>query len=505
MQYRNSMKIVAHTGRFLLLLCCLQLVALSAVQALAEPRQSILAGSWYPADAGELRQSVAAAIAAADVDGLPGTLLGLVAPHAGHVYSGAIAGHAYALLQKDPPDTVVVIAPSHRHPFQGVSVYDAGGYATPLGVMPLDEDVIAELRKQLPSLKHVPQAHSEEHSLEIQIPFLQVAAPQARLVPLVVGQQGMAVVRELAQALAGAVQASKGKRVVLLASSDLSHFHDKETCAQLDGRIHEAVRAMDAWAIAACMADGSCEACGAGPMISVLLASQELGANDARVLAKGDSSDASGDTDRVVGYMAAAFFENPQTPAHEQQHASQQAPEAEYGAEERELLHQVARQAIASSFADKDYAPPEDAPDHLREERGAFVTLKRQGRLRGCIGHVVGDGPLIETVAEMARAAAFDDPRFKPLQQDELEDLEYEISVLTPPRRITDVSEVQVGRHGLIMKSWLRQGLLLPQVPTEFGWDREQFLIQTCRKAGMDPDCWQDPDTEIYVFSAEVF
>lgn len=499
------MNVILQTGRLLLLLWCLQLVFSGSVQALAAPRQPILAGSWYPADAEELQASVARYIAAADTAELPGRLLGLVAPHAGHVYSGAIAGQAYALLQQAAADTVVVVAPSHHHAFQGVSVYDAGGYATPLGVMRLDEDFIALLREQMPSLKHVPEAHSEEHSLEIQVPFLQVAAPQARLVPLVVGQQGMAVSRELAQALAGAVQASSNKRVVLLASSDLSHFHDKETCAQLDRRIHEAVQHLDAWAIAECMADRSCEACGAGPMISVLLASQELGANDSRVLAVGDSSDVSNDTDRVVGYMAAAFFENPEGQAGEQQQAPQAIQEAEYSKKERELLHQVAREAIAASFADKDYAPLENASEHLRVERGAFVTLKRQGRLRGCIGHVVGDGPLIETVADMARAAAFDDPRFKPLQQEELADLEYEISVLTPPKRIKDVSEVTVGRHGLIMKSWLRQGLLLPQVATEYGWNREQFLTQTCRKAGMAPDCWQDPDTEIYVFSAEVF
>jgi len=498
-----------------LLACCL-----CAPGALAQPRQPILAGTWYPADPAALRQSVEGHIQEAQATPLPGELVGLIAPHAGHVYSGAIAGHAYAALSRQPADTVVVIAPSHRHYFHGVSVHDSGGYATPLGVMELDEAFIAELRRQLPSLTHVPKAHAEEHSLEIQIPFLQVAAPKARLVPLVMGQQDLDICHRLAEALSSAVSRAAGKRVVLLASSDLSHYHDAATCAQLDGRIHDAVRAMDPRAMAACLGERTCEACGAGPMITVMLASRDLGANKGLVLATGDSGQVSGDKDKVVGYMAAAFV-HARGGAARRSHGRQPiirlashaaiddgdagGGNADYSPRERELLHSIAREAIASGLEGRPYSLPIALPQSLQQERGAFVTLKRQGRLRGCTGHVIGSSPLAQTVAEMARLAAFEDPRFPPLQASELADLEYEISVLTPPRQVQDVAEIEVGRHGLIMRGSQGQGLLLPQVATEYGWNREQFLQNTCRKAGMATDCWQQPDTRIYVFSAEVF
>ncbi len=177
----------------------------------------------------------------------------------------------------------------------------------------------------------------------------------------------------------------------------------------------------------------------------------------------------------------------------------------EYSNEERKLLRDIAEESIAAKLAGEKYALPKDLPEHLVEVRGAFVTLKRNGRLRGCIGNVIGDEPLAETVAGMARAAAFSDPRFPPLARDEFPGLDIEISVLTPPRKVDSPEEVKVGEHGLIMRSAFRAGLLLPQVATEYGWDRTAFLEQTCRKAGMDKDCWKDPDTTIEVFSAEVF
>lgn len=502
---------VPHSLR--LLNCCFLLLAtvvLSSGQALADPRQPILAGAWYPEDPEALRESVAKYIEKAEFAPLSGELLGLVAPHAGHVYSGGVAGYAYSALQQQPADIVVIVAPSHHHFFHGVSVHDPGGYATPLGVMQLDQDFIALLRKRMPDLKYVPEAHTREHSIEIQIPFLQLATPDARLVPLVMGQQDFDICRRLARALAYAVRKTSGRKVVLLASSDLSHFHDKQTCARLDGRIHQAIQEMDYRGIARCLSEKTCEACGAGPMVSVMLAAQELGANQGLLLATGDSGDVTGDKDKVVGYMAAAFVQaagnagstntNPPPSA-----VATRDGNGEYSPKERELLHQIAREAVRSKFQKTHYVPPLAVPESLREKRGAFVTVKIDGRLRGCIGHVLGRDPLVMTVAAMAQAAAFEDPRFPPVGEEEINALEYEISVLTPPQRILDPLQVQAGRHGLIMRNGPRQGLLLPQVATEYGWSREEFLAHTCEKARMASDCWQNQATEIYVFSAEVF
>lgn len=178
--------------------------------------------------------------------------------------------------------------------------------------------------------------------------------------------------------------------------------------------------------------------------------------------------------------------------------------------EDKQYLLDLARQSIAARLGGRGpEAPPKPASELLRRELGAFVTLKRGGQLRGCIGNIIGQGPLYRTVWNMARAAAFEDPRFRPLAAAELDDLDFEVSVLSPVEPCPDPGLVEVGRHGLIVRQegrqGARQGLLLPQVPVEWGWDREQFLAQTCRKAGLPASAWRDPATEIYWFEALVF
>ena len=165
----------------------------------------------------------------------------------------------------------------------------------------------------------------------------------------------------------------------------------------------------------------------------------------------------------------------------------------------------LARESIALAFSEREPVAPEPRGEVLDEIRGAFVTLKSSGNLRGCIGRVETDWPLWETVARMARASAFDDPRFPPLSAEELEDVAIEISVLTPPHRIASPDDIVVGTHGLIVELGTRRGLLLPQVATDNGWDRVEFLESTCLKAGVPPDAWRDPETRLYAFSADVF
>lgn len=174
--------------------------------------------------------------------------------------------------------------------------------------------------------------------------------------------------------------------------------------------------------------------------------------------------------------------------------------------EEKRYLKDLARLSIAAELAgDRVWRAPEPPTEKIRENLGAFVTLTIGGQLRGCIGRIVCDQPLNVTIASMARAAAFQDPRFPPLTREEFEELDVEISILSPIDRCPDPSLVEVGRHGLIVRRGHRQGLLLPQVPVEWNWDKETFKAQTCCKAGLPPDAWKHPDTEIYWFEAEVF
>lgn len=172
---------------------------------------------------------------------------------------------------------------------------------------------------------------------------------------------------------------------------------------------------------------------------------------------------------------------------------------------DKETLLKVARESIRAHLKNQTPASSQEASPALCEPRGVFVTLHRQGRLRGCIGYLEPVKPLIAAVQEMATAAAFHDPRFPPVREEELADIDLEISVLSPMHRIFKEEEVEIGKHGLYMERALARGLLLPQVATECKWDRRTFLEQTCRKAGLPPSAWKDPDTRIYVFTAEIF
>lgn len=185
--------------------------------------------------------------------------------------------------------------------------------------------------------------------------------------------------------------------------------------------------------------------------------------------------------------------------------AKNETSEASLSAEERAELLRIARKAIKEKLGGRAWNPEEPLTERLAQVQGAFVTLHEQGMLRGCIGHIMGLKPLYLTVAEMARAAAFGDPRFMPLEPQEFDKIDIEITVLSPLRKIDDPEKVEVGKHGLLVRHGPYQGVLLPQVPVEQSWDRETFLSHTCLKAGLHQDCWKEETTELFVFTGEVF
>jgi hypothetical protein len=311
---------------------------------------------------------------------------------------------------------------------------------------------------------------------------------------------------ENAEMLAAAIaNVCRGKRVLLVASSDLSHYHPYGMAKKLDGVVMERVSAFDPGGLWAALRGGSCEACGAGPITAVMQACRKLGANKAAILGYANSGDVTGQKDGVVGYMAAAFYRDAAAGAHGGEKAV--GTDLGFSAEEKATLRKAAFDAIRSKCLGGSEGAAGAAPSApgLSQCRGAFVSLHKDGELRGCIGSIEGSGPLLETVKRMAVQAAFSDPRFSCVTPGELDRLELEISVLTPLERIDDVSRIEVGKHGIILRNGYHSGLLLPQVATAYKWDRIEFLDCTCRKAGLSPGCWKDPNTEIYVFSADVF
>jgi AmmeMemoRadiSam system protein B/AmmeMemoRadiSam system protein A len=469
------------------------------ISAGAQVRESVISGTWYTKDPNALQRQLTGFLQNVPVHEHSGELVALIAPHAGYQYSGQVAAHAYKLLGNRKFDTVVVIAPSHYLRFEGISVYDQGGYRTPLGLMPLDDDFISLLKSHDKTLRYVPGAHAREHSLEIQVPFLQLVSPGSRLVPIVMGDQGLAACKQLANVLA---TCAKGKSVLLVASSDLSHYHSAKEARALDDVVFSHVARMDAEGLGLDLDKRRCEACGGGPMITAMLAAKLMGTTESEVLHTATSGDVTGDYNRVVGYMAAAIWKKNSAVIDDTEEK-----EAAFllNKEEKKILHDIAYHAISYALENKTRPLPESLPKTLQTPCGAFVTLKIDNRLRGCIGHIVGRKPLAETVREMAIAAAMEDPRFSRLTKEEWPKVHIEISVMSPLRQVSNTSDVQAGQHGIYIKKGWRSGLLLPQVATEYGWDRETFLEQTCQKAGLPKDAWKETDTEIYIFTAEVF
>ena len=466
-----------------------------------EIRRAAVAGSFYPADPATLARQVRELLNRASKEEIPGKIVALVSPHAGYLYSGQVAAQAFKLVEGADFETVIVVAPSHRVFFQGASVYDRGGFETPLGTVSVDKDLCRKIMAESDILRFLPQGHSQEHSLEVQLPFLQGALGKFSLAPIVIGDQSFATCQKVGQAIA---RGAKGKNVLLVASTDLSHFHSYDRAVKIDQVLLEDIRAYDPEKLQQDLQEEKAEACGGGPVIAVMIASRELGANESRVLSYRNSGDVTGDRSGVVGYAAAVFYRNPG--AAEKAGARKKAGiSLGLQEEEKKALRRIALAAIEGKLKGVRSAPEEKLGSNLQEKRGAFVSLHKSGRLRGCIGQIVPTKPLQQTIADMAVAAAFDDPRFDPLTLREMKDLELEISVLTPMERLKNPDEIEIGRHGLYLKKGFCSGLLLPQVAVEYGWDRNTFLEETCRKAGLSRGAWKEKGTEIYIFSADIF
>jgi len=275
-------------------------------------RRAAVAGSWYPGTAPALAAAVDRHLEKAG-DGPTGDLVALVAPHAGLMYSGPVAAHAYRLLRARRFDVAVLVGPSHFVGFDGVAAYpaagrgdrgDPGGFETPLGIVPIDADCTAALIRATPMVREHAAAHAREHSLEMQLPFLQRLAPGVKIVPLVMGYQTADTARGLGDALASVL---RGKDALLIASTDLSHYHEAATAAALDAVVIGSVGRFDDQGLQQALDANPDHACGGGPTVAVMRAARQLGARDAVVLNHADSGDVSGDKSSVVGYMAAAF------------------------------------------------------------------------------------------------------------------------------------------------------------------------------------------------------
>jgi hypothetical protein len=501
-------------SQFIALVVTVPILHVRAAEGASEPkvRPAAVAGSFYPADPQELSKMIDNLLAKTAPPPVDGTIIAAVSPHAGYPYSGPVAAWTYAAIGAQVKaghkySRVVVIAPSHYVGFDFTSVYDGDAYTTPLGQVPVDKEFARRLAKmnstiQLSDKGHQATANAPEHSVEVQLPWLQKVLGNFELVPIVMGDQSYESSRALGVALARMLRDDHD--TLVLASSDLSHYHPYADAESIDHKTLHALEAYDYLSMSRNFQyrgqgqPGIWEACGGAPIVAAMIYAERLGANKAEVLKYANSGDITADKSRVVGYSADLFVKSAQA-------ADATSPFSLTDQEKSELLA-LARKSVEYMITKSEpYAPTVPASVTLNREYGAFTTLTEGGALRGCIGYTAPIKPLYMTVRDTATLAALRDPRFAPVTAAELPKLAYEISVLSPLRRVTDVDQIKVGRDGLIMKNAGYEGLLLPQVPVEQNWDRETFLNQTCAKAGMDQSCWRDENTDIFSFTAVVF
>jgi AmmeMemoRadiSam system protein B/AmmeMemoRadiSam system protein A len=427
--------------------------------------------------------------------------LALIVPHAGYVFSGGVA--ATGFLRLDPGaefDDIFLIGASHHVAFDGAAVYASGDFLTPLGRVPVDRDLARSLLRASPLFLERDDAHRDEHSLEVQLPFLQRRLKKPfRIVPIVLGTQSPDACEKIAEVLKPYLTS----RNLFVISTDFSHYPRYADAVASDRATADAVASnRSARLIAALIANEQkrvpnllTSMCGWPAVYTLMKMTEAEPAFRYQKIRYRNSGDAAeGDSSRVVGYWAIAV--------------GREASKREFrltSSDRRELLA-IARRAVEEQVRNGSVSPvaEEKVSAALRTPCGAFVTLQKHGQLRGCIGRFDAEEPLCSVVQQMAVAAATQDYRFAAVQQGELPSLNVEISVLTPLRRISSPEEIQMGKHGIYIRKGNRSGTFLPQVAQETGWSRDEFLGHCAQdKAGLTWDGWKD--AELYVYEAIVF
>ena len=466
-------------------------------------RPATQANRFYTGDAKELSEEVDSLLALHRGETVYRDVAALIVPHAGYYFSGNVAAAAYMAVSKDKQyKRIFLLGPSHHEWLDGASVNtEADYYATPLGQVKVDHDVAVALTEADSVFRYEPRAHDREHCLEVQLPFLQRRFGEDSvppIVPIIISTNDFQKLKRIAEVL----KPYLAEENLFIVSSDFSHYPKYDDACKVDARTGKAVESGDVEQFIAALEENArrgvrnlaTSACGELAIVTLLMMIDST--YEVKHLMYQNSGDAEeSDHSRVVGYHAFAVVRNGQ---------ARTDTDFSLSEDEKRMLKEIALTSIKDSLDGKPISHHLPLTSHLLEKCGAFVSLHKHGRLRGCIGHFGEDVPLHEIVAEMARAAAFEDPRFMPVTADELSDIDIEISVLTPMRRIQSLDEFELHRHGIYIRKGYRSGTYLPQVADEVNWTKEEFVSHCAQdKAGIGWDGWKD--AELYVYEAIVF
>ncbi len=473
-------------------------------------REPVVAGSFYPAREKELNRQLDQLFE--DASSMISTTLkpegrvrAIISPHAGYVFSGTVAASAVGYIPSDTKyDNIFIIGSSHRVSFPGASVYTDGDYKTPLGTVRVNTELAKQLTRNSKVFSYFKAAHSDEHSLEVQIPFLQYhLGNDITIVPIVLGTQNSKVCEDIANGLKPYFNGNN----LFVISSDFSHYPSFEDAIKIDNATVQGLFSGDPETFLRTLRKNSemnveglaTSMCGwTSGLVLLHLAKAEPGLEFKHILYQNSGHSNYGDKASVVGYHSIALIDHDYT--------TKSVPDFSISHENQNKLLEIARESVRSYLLENKTPVIDESKlsPALKEELGAFVTLTIDGELRGCIGRFMPSEPLYETVRLMALEAAFNDARFNPLSKDELEKIKIEISVLSPLRKIDDINKIVLGQHGVYIKQGIRSGTFLPQVANNRDWTITDFLGHISRdKAGLGWTGWKD--AEIYVYEAFVF
>lgn len=479
-------------------------VALSLISLISfgETKHADKAGSWYPKKKEELYLMLDGYLNGADPKKLDGRVIGIISPHASYVYSGRTAAYGYKSVMNDPIDTVIIVGFNHAFRHEGIAVCDCQAYETPLGSVKIDNGLSGEFINEHEKIYPLKKAFYDEQSTEMQVPFIQMVFKDASIVVLSIGMQTLENVKILAEAL---YQVLRNKdNYLIVASTDMCHFLQYDENNRVDDMTIKRIKNFDADKLYdISKARGHRLMCGYGAVTASMIACKKLGADRIEIIKHENSGDVSGNKHRVVGYLSAAFVK---TGDQDRVTKKNERKKDMLSEEQKKNMLKLARDSINYYLENGKKLDVKVDDAILNSEMGAFVTLHKNGQLRGCIGNIVGQGPFYLTVRDMAIQSATKDPRFRPVKPDEMKEIDIEISALSELEKIDDPNIIEAGKHGVLVSQGFRRGVYLPQVATQMGWDRDEFLNSLCgHKAGMKPDAWKTGKCDIFVFTATVF
>lgn len=470
-------------------------------------------GQFYPAEADRLKKKILKYLEDAPEKNSVDIVKTLIVPHAGYDFSGSVAAQGYKLLQGQKVNTVVIICNSHSSFFDGVVIDDSDAWQTPLGLVEIDNDLSGKLVDYDEKIKFDSKPYyTSDQTIEVQIPFLQTVLGKGfKIVPILFGNAHDDTYKILAKAL----QKNLGGNDIVIVSSDMSHYPNYKDANKIDKKTLEIiaggdVKKLELYEREIMRQDIDNEQtvlCGIDGIKTVLELYGLENNKKIEVLKYMNSGDTLlGSKREVVGYGAVAFWGEAGENYEIKKEIEDSTKNVLNERQKKELL-KIARETVEFYVRKGDVPKFEVNDERLLWKEGAFVTIHKNGQLRGCIGQIeVLLKPLWKTVRDMAQAACSEDHRFSPVVEDELASLNYEVSVLSKPEKIDNWQEIELGKHGVIIRRGFRSGVFLPQVAEETGWSREEFLEQLCwQKAGLDKDCYKDSDTNIEVFTAQVF